>query len=120
MTNRLTIRRIALVLMFTAGAAMAQVPPAPSDDALYRAFGGQDGLVKLIDDFMLRLLADRRMNPFFKDVNQQQVKSQLVVQICEVTGGPCKLKGPCHTPILFISTCTRSTRSWTGRASLIG
>jgi hemoglobin len=74
--------------------ASAQVVAPTADDALYRAFGGQDGLVKLMDDFMRRLLADRRMNPFFKDVNQQQVKDQLVVQICELTGGPCKLKGP--------------------------
>lgn len=77
----------------TAGAA----PPTPSaerDDGLYRAFGGQAGLVKLMDEFMVRLLADRRMHPFFKDVNQRQVKEQLVVQICEVSGGPCRLKGP--------------------------
>jgi hemoglobin len=42
----------------------------------------------------VRLLADKRMNPFFKDVNQQQVKDQLVAQLCELSGGPCKLKGP--------------------------
>lgn len=83
----------ALLLSLWLGAAGAQTP-APADDALFRAFGGHAGLVSLMDDFMVRLLADRRMNPFFKDVNQQQVKDQLVVQVCELTGGPCKLKGP--------------------------
>jgi hemoglobin len=84
------IRRVALLLALGCSAAQASA----ADDTLYRAFGGQDGLVRLMDDFMLRLLADVRMNPFFKDVNQKQVKDQLVVQICELTGGPCKLKGP--------------------------
>ncbi len=73
--------------------ALAQPAPAP-DESLYQALGGQPGLQRLMDDFMQRLLADRRMNPFFKDVNQQHVKSQLVDQFCEVSGGPCKLKGP--------------------------
>jgi len=85
----------ALLLCLGSLGAAAQTTATPSDDApLYRAFGGQGGLVKLMDDFMRRLLADPRMHPFFKDVNQQQVKDQLVVQVCELTGGPCKLKGP--------------------------
>lgn len=69
-------------------------PPLPTGDALYRQLGGEPGLVKLMDDFMPRLLADSRMQPFFKDVDQAHVKAQLVAQFCEVSGGPCKLKGP--------------------------
>ena len=61
-------------------------------DALYQQLGGQSGLVMLIDDLMARLLADPRMQPFFKDVDQRHVKEQLVTQFCEVSGGPCKLK----------------------------
>ena len=76
---------------FVAGAACAQ--PAPSD-ALYQQLGGQRGLLTLVDDFMVRLLADPRMNPFFKDVDHPHVKEQLVMQFCEVSGGPCKLKQP--------------------------
>ena len=70
--------------------AFAQTAP---NDALYRQLGGQRGLVKLMDDFMLRLLADPRMNPFFVDVDQKVFKSQFVAQLCEVSGGPCKRKG---------------------------
>jgi hemoglobin len=43
---------------------------------------------------MPRLLVDARMGPFFKDANIAHVKEQLVVQFCEVSGGPCKRKGP--------------------------
>lgn len=96
-----SIQRLAFCILatlgFLASPAFAQSsgkPAIPVDDSLYQQFGGQPGLVKLMDDFMARLLADPRMNPFFKDVNQQHVKDQLVAQFCEVSGGPCKLKGP--------------------------
>ncbi len=72
-----------------AGAASAQTAPV---DALYQQLGGQSGLVMLIDDLMARLIADPRMQPFFKDVDQRHVKAQLVTQFCEISGGPCKLK----------------------------
>lgn len=72
-------------------AAFAQT--APAADPLYQTFGQQPGLVKLMDDFMLRLLADPRTEPHFKPANQQRVKEQLVEQLCQITGGPCVYKG---------------------------
>jgi hemoglobin len=87
------LKTLAAALLLAALPAFAQ-PVAPTDDTLYRQLGSQDGLVRLMDDFMRRLLGDRRMQPFFKDVNQQHVKDQLVAQFCEVSGGPCKLQGP--------------------------
>jgi hemoglobin len=77
---------IALMLA-TCGLAMAQT--APTDSELYKTFGEKPGLVKLMDDFMVRLLADPRTGPHFKPSNQQRVKEQLVDQFCQVMGGPC-------------------------------
>ena len=65
-----------------------------ANDALYQQLGAQPGLAALMDDFMTRLLADPRMHPFFKDVDHQHVKEELVIQFCEVAGGPCKRNGP--------------------------
>ena len=88
-------RAFLLGTVLVAGSAQAQSTTlAPADDALYQQLGAQPGLVKLIDDFMVRLLADPRMNPFFKDVDQAHVKAELVTQFCEVSGGPCRRKGP--------------------------
>ena len=76
-------------------AAFAQPAAAQTTDGtLYQQLGGQSGLVTLMDDFMTRLLADKRMGPFFKDVDHKHVKEELVTQFCEVSGGPCKRKGP--------------------------
>ncbi|MBC8056805.1 MAG: group 1 truncated hemoglobin [Rhizobiales bacterium] len=86
------LQRSFVIAALATGSAFAQT--VPSNDALYQQLGGQPGLVKLMDDFMLRLLADPRMNPFFKDADQTHLKSQLVAQFCEVSGGPCKHVGP--------------------------
>jgi hemoglobin len=90
-------RLIAMVMalfIWTTQATNAQPVAAPKSDALYQQLGGQAGLVKLMDDLMVRLLADKRMGPFFKDSNHGHVKEQLVLQICELSGGPCKRAGP--------------------------
>ena len=80
--------------VLAASAGFAAPAAAQTDDSLYQQLGGQAALLTLMDDFMTRLLADKRMGPFFKDVDHQHVKAQLVAQFCEVSGGPCKLKGP--------------------------
>lgn len=86
------VSKILAAALLAAGLSIAG--PAAADDSLYRAFGGQPGLVRLMDDFMARLLADARMKPFFADADQQHVKDELVIQFCEVAGGPCRRSGP--------------------------
>ena len=78
--------------VLAAGAAFGQ-QMAPQDDQLYKAFGEKAGLVALMDDFMVRLLADPRTGPHFQPANQQRVKEQLVDQLCALGGGPCVYKG---------------------------
>ena len=77
--------------LLMSSASFAQT--APQNDQLYKAFGEKAGLVTLMDDFMVRLLADPRTGPHFKPSNQQRVKEQLVDQFCALAGGPCLYKG---------------------------
>ena len=87
------MRHLAHALVLAATLAFTPTGHAQSD-ALYQQLGGEPGLVALMDDFMERLLADPRMNPFFKDTDHKHIKEELVLQFCEVSGGPCKRKGP--------------------------
>ena len=82
---------IATSSLLMSGASFAQT--ASQNDQLYKAFGEKAGLVTLMDDFMVRLLADPRTGPHFKPANQQRVKEQLVDQLCVLGGGPCVYKG---------------------------
>jgi hemoglobin len=88
------MRHLAHALVLVAAVASAPVHAQTTDDTLYKQLGGQPGLVTLMDDFMGRLLADPRMAPFFKDTDQKHIKEELVIQFCEVSGGPCRRKGP--------------------------
>ena len=74
-------------------AANAMGQTASKNDQLYKAFGEKAGLVALMDDFMVRLLADPRTGPHFQPANQQRIKEQLVDQLCDLGGGPCQYKG---------------------------
>jgi hemoglobin len=47
----------------------------------------------VVDDFVGRVAADNRINKFFANANIPRLKTQLVNQICEASGGPCKYTG---------------------------
>jgi hemoglobin len=66
------------------------LPTPPADDSLYRALGAERGLNRLVDDFMQRLLAHPRLQTFFGPIERpDQTRRQLVLQFCQVAGGPC-------------------------------
>lgn len=59
----------------------------------FQAFGGREGLVKIMDDFMIGLVADPRTKPFFDNNKQTFIKFMLVEQMCELMNGGCKYAG---------------------------
>jgi len=75
------------------GAISAPTAPVISDGKLYAEFGGNDGLVKLMDDFMVILLADPRTKDFFVAVDRSHIKIELVSQFCQILGGGCTYTG---------------------------
>ncbi len=56
-------------------------------------FGGKPGLVKIVDDFMLGLLAESKTKASFINADQKHIKEMLVEQFCDALGGPCKYTG---------------------------
>lgn len=88
-----------------AGTCLAQTAaarPAPSDASaypvapapgLYQAFGEQQGLRTLMDDFVKRLKADARIGDQFRDTNADALAQSLTLQLCQLSGGPCTYKG---------------------------
>ena len=89
---------IAACLLFAspAGADPAVPDPAPAHPELRPVldqFGGEAGLVALMDEFMDVLLADARMRPFFEFADQAMIKRHLVEQFCVILGGDCTYTG---------------------------
>lgn len=88
---------IALILSATLLAAHGQTQTAPDprsvSGSLYEAFGKQDGIARLSDDFVQRLNTDPRVARFFKESNLKRVREKIAEQLCQVTGGPCAYSG---------------------------
>lgn len=69
------------------------LPVITDSGALLQTFGGREGLVRIMDDFMVNLLADPRTRPFFESSDQDRIKRQLVDQFCVIMAGPCTYDG---------------------------
>lgn len=101
MKTALTVALASACLLFATAApardaARAVPDPAPVQPDLkpvFDDFGGEAGLTLLMDDFMVILLEDPRMRPFFEKVDQARVKRQLVEQFCAILGGGCTYTG---------------------------
>ena len=61
--------------------------------SLYDRLGGKGAIVAVVDDFVGNVAADTRINGFFATANIPRLKANLVDQICEASGGPCKYTG---------------------------
>ena len=69
------------------GAAMA------SEKSLYDRLGGKSAITAVVDDFVGRVAADNRINGKFANANIPRLKTMLVDQICQASGGPCTYTG---------------------------
>ncbi len=69
-----------------------------ADKTLYDSLGGKKAIVAVVDEFVGRVAADKRINGFFAATAADpkrlaSFKGKLVDQICEASGGPCKYTG---------------------------
>lgn len=93
-----------LVAALAAPAAVfaADATPAPQAaskaNSLYDSLGGKSGITAVVDAFVANCAGDKRINVFFANVASDpkrlaKFKTNLVDQMCEAAGGPCKYTG---------------------------
>jgi hemoglobin len=68
------------------------------EKSLYDRLGKKKAITAVVDEFVSRVAADNRINKFFAatasdPARLKKFKGNLVDQICEASGGPCKYKG---------------------------
>jgi truncated hemoglobin YjbI len=66
--------------------------------SLYVRLGGKKAIKAVVDEFVSNVANDGRINKFFAQAaadpkRMKRLKENLVDQICEASGGPCKYKG---------------------------
>lgn len=69
------------------------VPVHPELTGVFDDFGGMAGMTALMDDFMVIMLDDPRLRPFFENSDQPRIKRQLAEQFCGILGGGCTYTG---------------------------
>ena len=60
---------------------------------LYRDLGGKEGITKIVDHEMVHHLTNPQIKAQFDDISIDHLKGQLVIFICQLTGGPCVYTG---------------------------
>ena len=66
------------------------------DKTLYERLGGYDGIAKVVDDFIGRLVADKQFEKFFigqSTDSKKKIRNHVIEQFCVATGGPCVYTG---------------------------
>lgn len=66
--------------------------PAP-DPATYAQLGGAPGIEAIVDDLLLAILEDDRINLQFADADIIRLREKLIEQLCTESGGPCTYTG---------------------------
>src|SRR5215510_3087503 len=61
--------------------------------SLYDRLGGKPAIQAVVDDFSGNVAGDARINQRFAGANIPRLKTMLVDQICEASGGPCRYTG---------------------------
>jgi hemoglobin len=92
MRKFLTLPLCTLLLAVTVSTVVAK------KKTLYDNLGGKKGITAVVNDFVNNCAGDTRINGFFKATASdpeklKKFKANLVDQICQAAGGPCKYTG---------------------------
>lgn len=64
-----------------------------ADGAVFEAFGGADGVSRIVDDLVDRSVRDPRLEEIFKPTDLVRLRRTLKEQVCFILGGPCAYTG---------------------------
>ena len=84
---------LAVVALLAAGCASMDSGSGMAKKPLYDRLGGKPAITAVVDDFIGNVAGDARINRRFANANIPRLKTMLVDQICEASGGPCKYAG---------------------------
>jgi hemoglobin len=82
-----------LTVLVAVTATVTGAHAKPTEKNLYTRLGGKPAIRAVVNDFVGNVAADKRINRFFAKTNIPNLKRQLVNQICQGSGGPCKYTG---------------------------
>jgi hemoglobin len=91
--NRVIVSALFCLWLLQACEPVSTVPPAAPRLSLYQRLGEKPAITKVVDAFADRVAGDNRINRYFASTDIPRLKTNLVNQICEASGGPCTYTG---------------------------
>jgi hemoglobin len=91
-TNLVRLTVILLALGCAASPPRAS-SPAVASPPLYDRLGGKGAITAVVDEFVSRIAKDSRINARFANTDMPHLRTMLIEQICQATGGPCTYAG---------------------------
>ena len=90
-------RRPAIIIALSLLLTWASLPTAAQKQkTLYQRLGGYDAIAAVVDDFITRLVSDKRFERFFTGFStdsKKRIRQHLLDQLCAAAGGPCVYLG---------------------------
>ena len=95
MVNRVSGWALAGLLLAAAGCTYdgGMTEKSAMTPTLFERLGGKGAITAVVEDFVGRVAADKRINGKFALANIPRLKMLLVEQICAASGGPCTYTG---------------------------
>jgi len=89
-------RATMLAVFFSLLLSLNTSSTSAQEKTLYERLGGYDGIAKVVDDFIGRLVADKQFEKFFigqSTDSKKKIRNHVIEQFCVATGGPCVYTG---------------------------
>jgi hemoglobin len=90
MTKFFSYFLIAISAQLTLGCSSNSVQ---QDSSLYHEIGGHDGIERIVNAFIRRIVQDKSILPYFAKSNVTHFKQGFISHLCDAVGGPCQYKG---------------------------
>lgn len=87
------MRTKTLIGALIATSLLALASAAQAEATLYEQIGGEPVLRKTVEEFMIIMEQDDRINFSFGNTDTAKFKQLLFEQLCNITGGPCAYTG---------------------------
>lgn len=86
--SKLICRSVLLIMMSLSACALK-----PQKATLYERIGGYEVLTNVVDETIEKVVHDPKTQRSFEGVKLKPLKESIVLQLCELSGGPCKYEG---------------------------
>ena len=83
---------LALVVLCL-GFSGCQSSHVQSDDSLYQALGGQQGIERIVDGFIFEIGGNDEIFHHFERVSIDRFREKQIEHLCVLSGGPCEYRG---------------------------